>query len=359
MVNKENILKVTFLFLASLIIIVACATLLPDEMAVMTTKESLLGNEKLLIPGGDSVGLQMKVKGVLVVALEDIETENSIEAPALESGVQVGDLVLSIDGISVSEASDVGKIVNASSSSHVFLVELSRKKEVFTVKVKPVVDVKDSKLKLGMWVKEKIAGIGTLTFVDLEKNVYGALGHGIYERETKQLLGVKEGSLLRTRVKSVKEGNPGEPGAITGVFLSDEEPIGSLVTNTESGIYGKYRGDHARLHSPIPIGKKLDVKKGNAYIYTTVMGSKVEKFQIEIKKVHRFRSDASKGLEIKVVDKRLLGLSGGIVQGMSGSPIIQNGKLVGAVTHVFVNDPTRGYGVFIEEMLETAEDIEK
>ena len=209
--------------------------------------------------------------------------------------------------------------------------------------------------KLGIWVKEKIAGIGTLTFYDPDSNTFASLGHGIYERKTNTLVEAGGGELLKTEVNSVKEGESGLPGEIRGVFYEQEVPLGNLYKNSQYGIFAHGENvDELNMAEPMAVGSQEDIKTGKAYILTTIEGSKVERFEIEITNVNKQKKPSSKGIEIKVVDEKLLKHCGGIVQGMSGSPIIQEGKIIGAVTHVLVNKPDTGYGIFIENMLEAA-----
>ena len=231
-------------------------------------------------------------------------------------------------------------------------MEVMRKEEKLTLTVRPVKDTLSDSYKIGLWVKEKIAGIGTLTFYDPRTNTFAALGHGIYESQTGTLLGAGEGQLLPTEVKSIKEGAVGKPGEIRGVFYGSEKPFGMVKKNSSFGIYAK--GTNLEAFSdaePIVMGHREQVEKGKAYILTTIDGDRVEKFDIEINKVNRQDEPDSKSMEITVTDSRLLAYSGGIVQGMSGSPIIQNNRLIGAVTHVFVNDPTKGYAIFADWMV--------
>ncbi len=314
-------------------------------------------SERVLIPGGQSVGIKMNVKGVLVVGLDEIETEVGICSPGYEAGLQIGDIITAIDGVPVSYASEVSEVIRAAGAKELQL-KVMRKENQEDIRVRPVLDHASGNYKIGLWVKEKIAGIGTLTFYDPKTNTFAALGHGIYESQTGTLLGAGDGQLLPTEVRSIKEGTAGKPGEIRGVFYGSEKPFGSVKKNSDFGIYAK--GSEFKKFTeaePIVMGYQDQVEKGKAYILTTIDGDKVERFDIEITKVNHQQTPDGKGMEIEVTDSRLLSYSGGIVQGMSGSPIIQNNRLIGAVTHVFVNDPTRGYGIFAEWMLKECEDL--
>lgn len=309
--------------------------------------------EKLLIPGGHSVGVRMDVKGVLVVGLEEIETPTgAIINPGLEAGLQIGDSILEIDGTKVDSAKEVRDEINKLKKD--VRLKVKRKDDIINVKLTPVLSVDDNLYKIGVWVKDKTAGIGTLTFYNPTDNSFGALGHGITDPETGTILSVAKGELLNSKVESVKQGKAGVPGEIKGIFYEADEPLGKLTINTEYGIFGTtYQNIENPLYQkPMSIGYQNQVKKGTAYILTTLEGNTIEKYSVSIEKINRQTKAGTKSMVIKVTDERLLEKSGGIIQGMSGSPIIQDDKIIGAVTHVFVNDPQKGYGIFIEWMLQ-------
>ncbi|QAT42830.1 SpoIVB peptidase [Aminipila luticellarii] len=309
--------------------------------------------EKTLMPGGQSIGVKMDVKGVLIVGLQEIETvTGEVVNPGLLSGLQIGDTILEINGQKVYRAAEVQSIVNKIRGE--VLLKLQRKDDIIEITLTPVIAKSDNMYKLGIWVKDKTAGIGTLTYYDPQSNFYGALGHAITDPETSAILPVAEGELVHSKVESVKQGKAGNPGEIRGIFYEADDPLGSLNKNTEFGIFGKLYGEITNPYysKPLPIGYQDSVVEGPAYILTTLDNNKVECYEIEIEKVNKQNKPDTKSMTIKVTDERLLKKSGGIVQGMSGSPIIQNGRLIGAVTHVFVNNPQKGYGIFIEWMLQ-------
>lgn len=309
--------------------------------------------EKVLMPGGQSVGVKMDVKGVLVVGLQEIETiTGEVVNPGILSGLQIGDTILEINGKKVYRASEVQNIVNKIKGE--VLLKLKRKSDIIEISLTPVIAKSDNMYKLGIWVKDKTAGIGTLTYYDPQTNCYGALGHAITDPETSAILPVAEGELVNSKVESVKQGRVGEPGEIRGIFYEADEPLGCLEKNTEFGIFGGLYGKvkNPYYNEPLPIAYQDSVTVGPAYILTTLDNNKVECFEIEIEKLNKQVKRDTKSMTIKVTDERLLKKSGGIIQGMSGSPIIQKGRLVGAVTHVFVNNPEKGYGIYIEWMLE-------
>ncbi|MGI6731222.1 MAG: SpoIVB peptidase [Anaerovoracaceae bacterium] len=233
-------------------------------------------------------------------------------------------------------------------------LKVLRKDDILNIKLTPVLSANDNLYKIGVWVKDKTAGIGTLTFYDPTDNSFGALGHGITDPETGTVLAVAQGELLDSKVEEVKQGKAGSPGEIRGIFYEADEPLGQLTSNTQFGIFGKtYTSIKNPLYpEPVKIGYQNQIKKGPAYILSTLEGDRIEKYEIYIEKINKQSKADTKSMVIKVTDKRLLDKSGGIIQGMSGSPIIQDDKLIGAVTHVFVNDPQKGYGIFIEWMLQ-------
>ena len=356
--NKKTAYIRGFIILISLLVAItgisfAISTLEEEEEPEMVNLEVV--TERYLIPGGQSIGVKMDVKGVLVVGLEEIETITGERVnPGLMCGLQIGDTIVEINDQKVYRAKEVQKLVNDIKGD--IALKIMRKDEIKEVHLTPVIAKEDKMYKLGVWVKDKTAGIGTLTFYDPETKQYGALGHAITDPETGAVLSVAEGELVNSKVESVKQGKAGEPGEIRGIFYEAEAPLGTLDKNSEQGIFGKIYEDisNPMFEKPIPIGKKDTIKEGPALILTTLDNNEIESYEIEIEKINVHDKDSNKNMTIKVTDDRLLEASGGIVQGMSGSPIIQDGKLVGAVTHVLVNDPTRGYGIFIENMLEAA-----
>ena len=351
---KDRLIRCVFVFFLTLTIIWASGWVADYRSSISDSEETVrLVSEHILIPGGQSVGIRMNVRGVLVVGLEEIETEYGIVSPGYLGGLQIGDTVISINGTPVYYAEDVARIINGSKQDAELCVQ--RKDEELKLKVKPVKSLEDGDYKLGVWVKEKIAGIGTLTFYDPQSDMYAALGHGIYENKTGTLLEADNGQLLRTEVKAIREGTAGKPGEIRGIFYSDDEAMGSVRLNSQYGVYSKgLKQNLVDEIKPVVMATQEQIKEGPAQILTTINGSKVETFDITIDKVNLQKEAGSKGIELSVVDEKLLSYSGGIVQGMSGSPIIQNGRLVGAVTHVFVNNPTKGYGIFAQWMVEEA-----
>ena len=220
----------------------------------------------------------------------------------------------------------------------------------------PIYSEKDNEYKIGTWIKDGTQGIGTLTYVDPETLDFGALGHGITDSDLKKLIPIKQGEITKASITSIKKGEKGEPGEISGIIeYSDPSIIGSVSQNTSLGIFGKINdnGVDYLCHKKIPVAFQNEVHEGKATILASITGEGVGEYEVYVQKVAQYSTEPTKGMIVKITDERLLDLTHGIVQGMSGSPIIQDGKLIGAITHVFVQDPTKGYGIFIENMLNT------
>ena len=308
--------------------------------------------ELTLAPGGKAVGIKMFTKGLICVGCEKIEDVNGVKYDTGKSlDIKSGDIILSANGKELHTIEEFGELVSSSQGKLIVISVLRDGKK----DTKTLTPIKTSDgYKLGLWVRDSTAGIGTVTFVDKDTNQYGALGHPITDVDTGELMPVDKGSITLAEIVDVKKGSRGNPGELYGVFDATGTDIGTIENNTRQGIFGRiFASTNITQNDEIPIALKSEIKTGDAEIYANVDGEKIEKFKVQIQKIIRYTPD-DKNMIIKITDQRLLDITGGIVQGMSGSPIIQNGKLVGAVTHVFINDPTRGYGIFIENMLKEA-----
>ncbi|HSH34648.1 SpoIVB peptidase [Schnuerera sp.] len=309
---------------------------------------------QLLVPGGNALGVRLNTKGVLVVAVTDVlGVDGRRYSPAKEAGIKTGDSILEVNNIKVKDAEHVIELLNQVQDKKVKII-VERNKMKFETEVIPIKSMQDNCYRLGIWVRDKTAGIGTLTFYDEDSRVFGALGHGITDMDTGNLLNVEYGKITHAKIANVEQGKRGSPGEIRGIFYETENVLGEITKNSSYGIFGLITDDFIRTNKikPIPIGFKEEIKEGKAYILTTIDNNKIEKFEINILKTQSQQYPNQKSMTVKITDKKLLEKTGGIVQGMSGSPIIQDGKLIGAITHVFVNDPTKGYGIYIEWMLE-------
>jgi stage IV sporulation protein B len=310
--------------------------------------------ERFVYPGGQSIGVLLQSKGVLVVGYSPIYVDNNQVYPARNAGIKEGDFILSINGHPVSTDLEIGRIIEQSGglNKELTIVVKQGDKEK-NLKVKPEYCQDTGRHRIGLFVRDTTAGVGTLSFYDNQEKVYGALGHMINDGETNKVLDVSRGKIVSALIKGIEASRRGQPGEKIGIFQEESAILGSIDKNTEFGIFGKLAKpiSHSIYQEPVPVALANQIKQGKAQIMTVVSEDKIEVFDIEIERIYLQKRPDGKGMVIKITDERLLKLTGGIIQGMSGSPIIQNGRLVGAVTHVFVNDPTRGYGILAEWML--------
>ncbi|MGN1002726.1 MAG: SpoIVB peptidase [Oscillospiraceae bacterium] len=302
-----------------------------------------------LVPMGSTVGIQLRTEGILIVGLGQVETESGVCSPASDAGLQPGDRIVKLGKTEIKTAADFLSAVAELDGSAVTLTALRDGKEM-TFQVTPA-RAAGGGWQLGLWLRDGVSGIGTLTFYDPVSGVYGALGHGINDTDTGLLLPAAEGVITHASVVDVIRGCEGKPGELCGTF-DKEEILGSISSNTGCGIFGVYE-DGGGCGQAIPVAEESEVRLGAATILANVSGDEVEEYSVEISRIYRDSGD-NRFLMLTVTDPRLLETTGGIVQGMSGSPILQDGKLIGAVTHVLISDPTRGYGISIQDMLDAA-----
>lgn len=316
-----------------------------------------------VLPGGHSIGVVLKSAGVVVIGFSPIRTQgDELIIPAKDAGIHVGDTLISINDIAVESDSQVADIIDQSGKEQRSLnIGLKREKENISITMNPILCTETNRYRIGLFVRDSAAGVGTLTFYEPDSKVYGALGHIIVDNDTKQPIDCHDGKIVLASVSGIQQGKRGQPGEKVGLFIEGEKPMGNIKKNTSFGIYGQITNppENKLYNSLIPVASMSQVQEGSAEILTVIEGEKIESFQIEIQKINLQDEPEAKGMVIKVTDPRLLAKTGGIVQGMSGSPILQNGKMIGAVTHVFVNDPTKGYGCFIDWMLMESGIIQK
>ena len=301
---------------------------------------------------GKPFGIKIYTDGVMVVGIDSVVTENGKVTPAENAGLKKGDTIISLNSQKVYSNEDVAKIIEESGGEEIIL-EISRGEKRKTLKIKPALCFESGKYKTGIWVRDSSAGIGTLTFYNPAKNIVCGLGHGVCDVDTGKLLTLNSGELVEAEIIGVNKGTEGNPGELMGRFK--ESCLGELKINNDTGVYAKCDIDYEK-DKLCTLALKQEVEVGEAYIYSTVDGETPKYYKCMIEKIAHNNS-MTKNLVIKITDERLIQTTGGIVQGMSGSPIIQNGKLIGAVTHVLVDDPTKGYGIFAENMLETAQSV--
>ena len=301
--------------------------------------------------GGAQVGIYAKTRGVLVIGMGEVEdVEGQMKSPA-KNLIKKGDYIVSVNGVLIRQKEELAKAIQESGSA-IKIVGLYRDDVFMEVAIEPVCNA-NQKYMLGVWVRDDMAGIGTLTFYKDDLS-YGALGHPVNDGDTGERILMQEGSLYSTEIVGIRRGENGTPGELSGViYYSKDNYLGTVEENSERGIFGVLDGNLANLPDGTcyEIGYKQELMIGPATILSEVSGE-VREYDIVIENINYSEAAINKGITLHVVDEELLEITGGIVQGMSGSPIIQDGKLVGAVTHVLVNDPTRGYGIFIETMLE-------
>jgi stage IV sporulation protein B len=315
-------------------------------------------------PGGVSVGVKLNTKGVLVVALSDIEIDNGkISSPSANSGIMIGDNIVSINGIDIENSEMLVSEINKNESKEIeFTIE--RKGEKITKKVQPVKNTTEGKYKIGLWVRDSTAGVGTLTFYDTKSKKFAALGHPVTDVDTGTILNINRGEVVSSSIVSIRKGIKGNPGELKGIFVDEDIILGNVTKNTECGIFGNATDKiidnlNKKYNKPMKIALKNEIKEGKAQIITTIDENGPKYYDIEIVKLLDQELPGPKSMVIKITDETLLQKTGGIVQGMSGSPIIQNNKLVGAVTHVLINKPDTGYGIYIEWMLKDSDILSK
>ena len=329
----------------------------------MTAEVSLLGIipvseidatesvRKYVYAGGSLVGIRLYTEGILVVGIDEVMTENGIVSPAEDCGIMQGDIITEVNDETVTSVAEFSSRVVASDGENI-RVTVERENETFYCSLNPAYSHSVKKYRCGLWLRDSTAGIGTLTFADPQTKTLATLGHAICDSETHAVLPVGEGDILGASFGGCIPGQKGNTGQIKGSFTSDI--LGTLTDNNEFGVYGTYSDISFETGELYPVASQTETETGAAQIISTVSAEGAQFYDIEIEKITYSKEKLSRSMVIKVTDQELLNTTGGIIQGMSGSPIIQNGMIVGAVTHVFLNDPTRGYGVFIENMLDAA-----
>ncbi len=304
-----------------------------------------------LIPVGSPIGIYVKTDGILVVGTGEFKGEDGTEYSPSRYILKSGDYIRKVNGEVVTEKDDFIERIEQSGGKEVVLT-LERDGDFLELAVKPERDATGD-YKIDAWIRDNAQGVGTMTYIDSQGN-FGALGHGITDVDTSTLMQMEDGTLYETDIVDIKKGTTGTPGEMTGMIVySDDRILGDITSNSSRGIFGICNPKALAMgtREALPIGLKQEIKLGRAQILCTVDGSP-KYYDVEITALHLDHDNVNRGIELKVTDPKLLELTGGIVQGMSGSPIIQNGKFVGAVTHVLVQDSTKGYGIFIENMLE-------
>ena len=310
-------------------------------------------SEQKVYVSGESFGIKLYTDGVIVVGTKDVDGDKGYSNPAKEAGIEKGDIIVSVNDIKTNDSSTLEEILN-DNSAEPYKVRIKRNGNYKTFNLKPVYSKKDGCYKVGLWVRDSTAGIGTLTFYNPENNTIAALGHPITDVDTNEIMPILNGEAVKANVTKIYKSTNGETGSICCDFTNDV--IATLTKNSISGIYGVYHNeiDESRYYN---VANVQEIEKGDAYILCTLDNNSPKLYEVQIVKIS-YRDTQEKNMVIKVTDDELLEKTGGIVQGMSGSPVIQNGKLVGALTHVIVDNPTKGYAIFAQTMLNVSNTVD-
>lgn len=309
-------------------------------------------DNKYAVPCGNIFGVKLYTKGVVVIDCENITLNGSVYNPGKESGLQTGDIILKMNDSDITCGDDMKKTIASGDGTPIKLL-VERSGEYFETSISPIKTSENGNYKAGIWIKDSCAGLGTMTFCLPEDGCFAALGHGICDADTNELLPIESAEVVNATINSITKGSNGIPGSINGYFENDD-PIGYATVNNETGLYGKINSSDF-LHEKMEIANIQEVVKGKAEILCTLDENGPQLYDIEITRVDYDEKNKTKNLEITATDERLLEKTGGIVQGMSGSPIIQNGKIAGAVTHVLIANSNKGYGIFAQNMYEEIE----
>lgn len=313
------------------------------EVSVNSVKRRYVGI------GGEVFGIKLYTKGVIAVKIDSVDVTTGVQSPAQLAGIKCGDCITHVDGSVIVNADDFISFIRNSGGKELSLT-VEREGETLNLKLRPNPS-ESGGYRAGLWVRDSSAGIGTVTFYDNENKLFAGLGHGVCDVDTGRIMPLSGGEAVRATVNGFYKSSPGDPGELCGVF--SESVLGGLRVNSATGIFGELNEKISAKQMPVAL--EAEVQEGAAQIVATVDGKKPRYYDAQITKIYPASGNEERNLIVKITDKELLEKTGGILQGMSGSPIIQNSMLVGAVTHVFVNDPTQGYGIFAERMLETAD----
>lgn len=311
-------------------------------------------SENMVIPGGMPIGIYLETEGVMVLGTDSITAEDGMDYEPAANLVKAGDYIVALNEQAIHDKSELVETVKELGDEDIIL-RVRREEQYMNIRMKPV-RLNAKECKLGIWVRDNAQGLGTVTFLNTNSR-FGALGHGIHDVDTNALLEIHNGRVYETSIRDIQKGQDGTPGGMEGIIVyNNYNVLGKITRNTDCGIFGTIDRIDSLFsdQTPIETAAKEEIVEGPATIRCAVEGT-VKEYKIRVTKIDKNTSEVNKGIVIEVTDDRLLSVTGGIVQGMSGSPIIQNGKLIGAVTHVFVHDATKGYGIFIEDMMKNVE----
>lgn len=341
-----------------------------DEVGKSTLEVSLFNNISLknvdvsvlpkttVIPVGNIAGVKLYTSGVLVVGMSEIEgSDNKKYKPYENSGIEAGDTIIKVNETEINSTEELVETVNSSQGRDI-KIKFIHDEETKECSITPV-KTRSHEYKLGLWVRDSAAGVGTVTFYEPSTKTFGALGHGITDIDTNELINIASGEFVTTRVLNITKGESGEPGKIQGT-IENQQNIGKISKNSKFGVYGKVdnlSSLNIDTSKEMEVASRDEIQTGKATILCSLDNQKPQEYEIEIQKIYKENNYDNKSMQIKVTDEKLLEKTGGIIQGMSGSPIIQNGKFIGAVTHVLVNNPQEGYAVFGDIMLKQAKEV--
>lgn len=312
-----------------------------NSFTIKTMEANVIPKTKV-IPVGTTVGLKLHTNGVLVVGMSEVKGNNNIKTkPYEKTDIKEGDMIIEVNGVPITCTEDLIDTVNASNGNNIS-IKYVRDEEVFFEDIIPI-QTSDSEYKLGLWVRDTAAGIGTISFYEPETKNFAALGHGILDIDTEELISISNGEITTANIVSINKGEKGIPGEIRGSLIG-QSSIGMISKNTNLGIYGVLNNTgilNVSNENTVDIGLREEIKEGKATVICSLENNKREEYEIEIQKIYVDNNSTNKSMVVKITDKRLLDKTGGIIQGMSGSPILQNGKLIGCLTHVLVSDPSK------------------
>lgn len=329
-----------------------------DNIPIKNVDVNVIPKTKV-IPLGNIAGVKLYTNGVLVVGMSEIEgKDNQRYKPYVNTGIEEGDTIIKVNNKEINSTDDLIETVNQSEGNKI-KINYIHEKETKECSITPVETINEE-YKIGLWVRDSAAGVGTITFYEPSNKTFGALGHGITDIDTNELINIASGEFITTKILNITKGEVGTPGKIQGT-IDNQTNIGTISKNTKFGIYGKVdnlSSINIDKSKEMDVALRDEIKQGKATILCSLDNQIPQEYEIEIEKIFKDNNYDNKSMQIKVTDERLLNKTGGIIQGMSGSPIIQNGKFVGAITHVLVNNPQEGYGVFADIMLKKASEIE-
>ena len=329
-----------------------------DNIPIKNVDVNVIPKTKV-IPLGNIAGVKLYTNGVLVVGMSEIEgKDNQRYKPYVNTGIEEGDTIIKVNNKEINSTDDLIETVNQSEGNKI-KINYIHENETKECSITPVETI-NKEYKIGLWVRDSAAGVGTITFYEPSNKTFGALGHGITDIDTNELINIASGEFITTKILNITKGEVGTPGKIQGT-IDNQKNIGTISKNTKFGIYGKVdnlSSININKSKEMDVALRDEIKQGKATILCSLDNQTPQEYEIEIEKIFKDNNYDNKSMQIKVTDERLLNKTGGIIQGMSGSPIIQNGKFVGAITHVLVNNPQEGYGVFADIMLKKASEIE-